>query len=36
VEDFFELPRVLPSLFAVEPPRVEAAAAAGVPIRVPA
>ena len=36
IQDIHELPRVLPSIFAAEPPRVEAAAEVGVPIRVPA
>jgi len=37
ISDIHELPRVLPSLFApAQPPRVEAAAEVGVPIRVPA
>lgn len=36
IKSVTELPRVLPGLFAAEPPRVEAAAEVGVPIRVPA
>jgi ribonucleotide monophosphatase NagD (HAD superfamily) len=37
IPNIHELPRVLPGLFAPpEPPRVEAAAEVGVPIRVPA
>lgn len=36
IPDIHSLPRVMPSLFMPEEPRVEAAAEVGVPVRVPA